>query len=277
MMEERKLPGDPQPLDEFIKRWEWRWKPRWGPPSDRELFEILSAMYRWRIQLDCGCIIERYTEGPDADTVDELAEISDSVLYSGASTFRLPPGSLDCRYESGKECPRFAGEGPVRDIVTWKHREPQIQTMQRYQLAGTWIEKRQYAIWHVALSCGHPYQETAPPDWCPEDGFPPQEAPQPLPGSRPISRRSPLGTASIGNGSARWVCPTQLRSDSAACVEMHGRWWPMSGSAGWSHPRRRRCRRRRRGRPRRSCRPACAAPRLQPCAHRSVWRKPAST
>lgn len=167
-LKERKLPGEPQPLDEFIKRWEWRW--RWQRLSADELHEMLSAMYRWRIELDCGCIVERYTEGPDADSVDELAEISDTVLTTGVTWFQLPPGSLTCRMESDQDCPRYTGDVPLRDIVTWQHRQPEVITSRRQVINGVVIEKHQYVWWDVVLSCGHPTRTTALPDWRPEDG-----------------------------------------------------------------------------------------------------------
>jgi hypothetical protein len=195
---ERKLPGEPVPREEAFREYEsWRWSNVKEGPGHAAIFELLVAkpedVFRWRIQLDCGCIREVQTRGDD---VQELLAQSDSYHFTSVKPSererkeendrynaewredhtaeaagekppvrpkrpslkgkeKLPPGEWLCEHNS--ECPRYRwwGGGPVRDIVEWIRRRDQPQISEPLEIDGEMIgSRKQYAVWEVVLSCG---------------------------------------------------------------------------------------------------------------------------
>jgi hypothetical protein len=213
---ERKLPGEPAPREEVIRQYEsWRWSNVKEGPGKAAIFDLLvpkpEDIFRWRIQLGCGCIREVQTRGDDAQ---ELLAQSDSYHFTSVKPSErerkeenerhnaewredhkaeaagekppvrpkrpslkgeqnLPPGQWVCEHNS--ECPRYRwwGGGPVRDIVEWIRRRDQPQISEPLEIDGEMIgSRKQYAVWEVLLSCGHYDQEWVDDlDWTPEDGI----------------------------------------------------------------------------------------------------------
>lgn len=109
-------------------------------------------MYRWRVQLECGCTREVFTYGserfPDQD--------SDTDPFTG---HRLPTGELWCAVDHGPT------QRDYRDIVEWIKNEvkefPADPEEPQHELDGeTWAlvrhaEPHSSAFWTVKLSCGH--------------------------------------------------------------------------------------------------------------------------
>ncbi|MFC7848217.1 hypothetical protein ACFUTU_07025 [Arthrobacter sp. NPDC057388] len=125
-------------------------------------------MFRWRVQLECGCTHEVYTHGED--------RYPDDRRYLDRFTRgRFPAGEYWC---STKHEP---AQKPYRDIVEWVDRkvtefpadpvEPEYDWMD----AEDWAKIRKpkphpSAFWRVKLSCGHYEQVCTDVDWKPEDG-----------------------------------------------------------------------------------------------------------
>lgn len=166
----RRLPGKARPREDVL--WEYRdlnaarrkripaplW-PFWAPDPDE--------YYRWRIQLDCGCITEVLTRGPDRRPDD--TRWPDPVC--GA---RLPAGQMLCTH---KDSP----PAPYREIAGWGHRREVTfpadpEEPPEWADADTWALLRHdepvtSAFWTVTLSCGH-VTEVPVSDlgWKPADG-----------------------------------------------------------------------------------------------------------
>lgn len=125
-------------------------------------------MYRWRVQLECGCTREVFTRGSDRFPDDG----SDTDPFTG---HRLPTGELWCTAEHGPV------QKVYRDIVEWISSEvkefPADPEEPQHGLdAGTWellryAEPHSSAFWTVKLSCGHVAARVgAEAGWKPEDG-----------------------------------------------------------------------------------------------------------
>jgi hypothetical protein len=134
--------------------------PFWAPDPDE--------YYRWRIQLDCGCITEVLTCGPDRRPDD--TRWPDPVC--GA---RLPAGQLLCTHKDSSPAPyrEIAGWGDRREVTfPADPAEPP-----EWADADTWALLRHdepvtSAFWTVTLSCGH-VTEVPVSDlgWKPADGL----------------------------------------------------------------------------------------------------------
>lgn len=125
-------------------------------------------MFRWRIQLECGCTHELFTRGED--------EYPDGRSYRDPMTgCGLPIGEYSCPTDHGPT------QKPYRDIVEWQDwkvlefpadsEEPEYDWMD----AETWSKIRKpepYSsmFWKVKLACGHYGQACTDMDWKPEDG-----------------------------------------------------------------------------------------------------------
>jgi hypothetical protein len=125
-------------------------------------------MFRWRVQLECGCTHEFFTRGED--------EYPDGRSYRDPMTgCRLPLGEYWCPTDHGST------QKPYRDIVEWEDwkvlefpsdsEEPEYDWMD----AETWAKIRQpephsHAFWLVKLACGHYGQACTDLDWKPENG-----------------------------------------------------------------------------------------------------------
>jgi hypothetical protein len=128
------------------------------PEADRQ--------YRWRVQLDCGCVEEVLTN--DEDRFPDERKFYDHVGHAW-----LPPAEMWCRTDHGS--PK-----PYRNIVEWVEREirefpPDPEEDPWGVGAETWVkirrtEPRSTAFWRVKLACGH-YTDHVCTDvgWKPED------------------------------------------------------------------------------------------------------------
>lgn len=168
-MREQKLPGKPRPRTEVLSDYQaQRGRVR---PEVRVLRDLLipppEEMFRWRVQLDCGCIHERLS-CRDQIHPAEWQE-NDAVTQR-----RLPKGQMSCRHgddvwseyqeiSSWSDVPEVREFGPdpiePRDGI-----DPE-----------TWAkicrdEAREVAFWPVELSCGHPADVVVSDlDWKPGD------------------------------------------------------------------------------------------------------------
>jgi hypothetical protein len=125
-------------------------------------------MFRWRVQLECGCTHELFTRGED--------DYPDGGSYlDPIGEFRLPVGEYWCQTDHSSI------EKPYRDIVEWGDRkvlefpvdpeEPEYDGMDAETWARIrWPEPHSSAIWRVKLACGHYGQACTDMDWKPEDG-----------------------------------------------------------------------------------------------------------
>lgn len=123
-------------------------------------------VFRWRIQLECGCVREIFTTGKDRFP----DERSDRDPVTGC---RLPDGEFWCRDHHVAK--------PYREIAEWDERRvhefPADPEEPQHGLdAETWAkiqrpEPHSSAFWRVKLSCGH-YADVCVGDldWKPEDG-----------------------------------------------------------------------------------------------------------
>jgi hypothetical protein len=166
-----KVPGRARPqrqvlaeFNEYVAELRQRYKP---------VFWFLfipkaEDMYRWRVQLECGCTREVFTYGserfPDQG--------SDTDPFTG---HRLPTGELWCSADHG---PAQRG---YRDIVEWIKNEvkefPADPEEPEHELDGeTWAlvrhaEPHSSAFLTVKLTCGHVSTSViAEVGWTPEEG-----------------------------------------------------------------------------------------------------------
>jgi hypothetical protein len=133
--------------------------PFWAPDLDE--------FYRWRVQLDCNCITEVLTSGPDRRP--DHVQWPDHVY--GA---RLPTGQILCAHEDSPP-------GPYREISAWGDRREltfPADPAEPPDWVGTetWAvirhdEPHTSAFWTVTLSCGHATEVAVSNlSWKPADG-----------------------------------------------------------------------------------------------------------
>lgn len=169
----RRLPGKARPRAEALADWhEMKAEMREDLPHviRRFLLPDPNKYFRWRVALDCGCVIEEWTRGPD-DFPDEHTRKEPFTRRD------LLHGERQCHDES-----HYVMEsGPYRLIVEWveskliKHEADEREDP--YGIgAETWERirrkrRRTMAHWIVKLECGH-YADNAvtAPKWKPEDG-----------------------------------------------------------------------------------------------------------
>jgi hypothetical protein len=213
---ECKLPGEPAPREELVRQYEsWRWNNVKEGPGQAAIFDLLvpkpEDTFRWRMQMDCGCIREITTRGDDVEQLlaksdtyhfgtvkpskRELDEENERFNAEWRESYKaknageeppdrpkrpslkgkekLPPGQWLCEHNS--ECPRYRwwGGGPVREIVEWIRRRDQPHISEPLEVDGELIgSRKEYAVWDVLLSCGHYDQKWVDDlDWKPEDGI----------------------------------------------------------------------------------------------------------
>lgn len=164
-----RIPGRARPgkkvLEEFsesVQQMRRTIKPAFWP-----LF-ILEAddMYRWRVQLDCGCIDEVLTRGQGSLPADRQCQ--DPVGQAW-----LPAGEVWCR--TSHETP-----SPYREIVEWvsvevKEFPADPEDAPNWLDPETWAvirhpEPHSSAFWRVQLTCGHYTDVPTDLEWRPEDG-----------------------------------------------------------------------------------------------------------
>lgn len=167
-----RVPGRARPRPQALKEFEdavAELRRRYAPALAALLAPKAEDMYRWRVQLECGCVREVMTRGKDSYPDAR----SDVDPFTGCS---LLPG----------EYWRGAGHAtktskPYRDIVEWAHREvkdfPADPEEPEYGLdPETWAAIRHAgphssAFWLVKLECGHyRHHVVTDVDWKPEDG-----------------------------------------------------------------------------------------------------------
>jgi hypothetical protein len=117
--------------------------PFWAPDPD--------VYYRWRLRLDCGCIVEVMTHGEDR--LPDASRWPDPV-----SRAWLPVGQLLCRHDDSPAA-------PYREIAEWGDRreesfpadpvEPPDWTNQETWAVIRHDEPHTSAFWTVTLTCGH--------------------------------------------------------------------------------------------------------------------------
>ncbi|MFD7645647.1 hypothetical protein ACFV4P_33945 [Kitasatospora sp. NPDC059795] len=167
---ERRLPGRARRRTDALREYEklnaecrsrfpralW---PFFAPDADQR--------YRWRVELDCGCITELLTRG------DRTAS-HECQWGNGWLGEPLPPGQLYCEHDE-------SGPAPYRRITTWKDRRevafpPDTADPPEWITAEVWTvlrrdEPRTEAFWTVELECGHSTELVAPSlDWKPVHG-----------------------------------------------------------------------------------------------------------
>ena len=152
--------------------------------SNREFIEQRDApeqVFRWLIELDCGCVTDAVTAGHAAAHV-KMGELPPSGCVferflgssdSGASTDNVLLFSygVSWKYSNWVEgfawCAGHGQEVPVRDIAEWLERKEQPG----FRAKDTSREVGPYASWTVKLSCGHyGYSATSELAWRPEQG-----------------------------------------------------------------------------------------------------------
>lgn len=150
----RRLPGKARPREDVLREYRdlnaerrsrippplW---PFWAPHPDE--------YYRWRVQLDCGCITEVLTWGPDRRPDD--TQWPDPVRGT-----RLPVRQMLCTHED-------SSPAPYREIAAWGDRRELTFPADPAEPpdwadAETWAvlrhdEPHTSAFWTVTLSCGH--------------------------------------------------------------------------------------------------------------------------
>ncbi len=167
-----RVPGHSKPRKAALKEYQEfadverkRYKPvfRFLVPSAHEV-------YRWRVQLDCGCVREMLTR--DEDIFPDSRAWKDPITEC-----ELPLGELWCPNDHGRSVK------PYHEIVEWLKAEvsefPADPEECPYEeiSADQWSkigEAEPYSIadWHVRLSCGHVvFGALSAADWQPENGL----------------------------------------------------------------------------------------------------------
>jgi hypothetical protein len=199
---ERKLPGKAQPTKDVCSEYEQHRDDltlklhRDKSGSKAVLVPLFypdaEYLFRWRIQLDCGCIREELTYGDDAQhllaasdryyysmqrpskreideyeqqTLDDIKENAGAEMKGHESPAKphrpsiygkeqLPAGQRLCEYN--RDCPKYRQMGgPVRDIVEWVRRRDDLHIHKPIETNDEIIRpERQYGAWDVLLSCG---------------------------------------------------------------------------------------------------------------------------
>lgn len=165
----RRLPGRTKRRTDVLREYEkFNADRRKGVPP--VLWPFLAPdpdrYYRWRVQLDCACIIERMTPGDQTPPSERR--------WRGGDGEPLPVGQLYCWHDG-------SGDAPYRTTVGWRDRR-EIAFPADPVEAPEWAEAEVWAVirhddphtsafWRVTLDCGHVEEVRAPTlDWKPDDG-----------------------------------------------------------------------------------------------------------
>jgi hypothetical protein len=166
----RPLPGKARPREDALREYQdFNVKRRSHIPAPLWPFWVPdpNVYYRWRVQLDCNCVTEVLTSGPDHRP--DSAHWPD--LIHGA---RLPIGQILCVHEGSPPA-------PYREIIAWGSRRELTfpadpAETPDWASAETWAVMRRdephaCTFWTVTLSCGH-VTEVAVSNigWKPDDG-----------------------------------------------------------------------------------------------------------
>jgi hypothetical protein len=177
--QQRCLPGTPQPADGFLAEYQQHNAKRreripgplwvfWAPnPTD---------VFRWRIQLDCGCVEERIKHSLGGDDNKPTSTIATASDVDPLSRERLPPGEFLC---CGKHRKRAK---PIRDFADWGERTVREFAADPIEPPELWAdepdiwavirrpEPQKSAFWKTLLVCGHFGDVVTDVEWKPEDG-----------------------------------------------------------------------------------------------------------
>lgn len=138
-------------------------------------------VYRWLVELDCGCITDALTTGYSAAHVPmEELRPADCIFQrmlgsreSGMSTdnILLFGWKVSWKYSARQEgyawCSGHSDTKPFREIVEWVERKDRP----RYYSDRLKKDIGPYASWVVRLSCGHyAHSVVTDVDWRPEHG-----------------------------------------------------------------------------------------------------------
>lgn len=167
----KRLPGASRPRREVLADYE-EWRQKRKAHLEPVLWSLLipeaTALFRWRVQLNCGCIQELHTSGKDRYP-DEV-RWPDPLGYGP-----LPEGELACK-EGHTTRPK-----PYHRVAEWRSsrivnfdadpeecpddtRDPEVWAIVRRP------EPHASRFWRVTLDCGHSAEMCADVDWKPEDG-----------------------------------------------------------------------------------------------------------
>lgn len=164
-----RVPGRARPRQEVLAEFNdtaERLRKQYPTPFWALLIPEPTAMYRWRVRLECGCTHEVHTPGEDVFP-DERRWLDPVTRH------RLPDGEFWC--PTSHSVPR-----PYRRIVVWTDRKvtdfPADPEEPQHGLdAQTWAvlrrtEPHQAAFWNVQLECGHHTQQCTDVGWQPDRG-----------------------------------------------------------------------------------------------------------
>jgi hypothetical protein len=153
--------------------------------SKREFIAKRDApeqVFRWLVELDCGCVTDALTMGHRAAHVpmDELYPsncVFDRFLENGKSgaskqNVLLFAYGVSWEYSNWSKgyawCAGHGDDLPMRDIVAWLERKERPS----FYSKDSGKELGPYAVWTVKLSCGHyDYHAISGIDWQPEQGY----------------------------------------------------------------------------------------------------------
>lgn len=164
----KRIPGRSRPREEVLQKVnDERAQMRAGMPSALWSMFIpdVDGLYRWRVQLECGCVTEVITRGdqrfPDGRVYDDPV---------GRAS--LPHGELRC--PADHQTPR-----QYREIVEYLERT--VRDSPPNPVDDPWgvgeevwakircAEPRTYAVWRVKFDCGHHTDQVSDLDWNPGD------------------------------------------------------------------------------------------------------------
>lgn len=214
----RRLSGGVGPRAQALKNYEQRRQQvpsAVGPALANLMLPEPAVVYRWRVQLSCGCVQGALTFGEDRFPDDEMYDCA------GA---RLPKGQMACR-AGHKTTPTT----PYRSVEAWHSRtvteypadpvEPPAGCNDAAWSALRECEPCSMAPWTATLSCGHIGSVPAPLDWDPSQ-----------PPRRLSTQQLQLRVQNLEKYLA--ACP----ADTPDAVATRDHWLRMLG-AGWPEPR----------------------------------------
>jgi len=154
-------------------------------PSIREFIEQRDApeqVFRWLVELDCGCVTDAVTAGHTAAHVEVDELLPSSCVFERSLGERESGASMDnvllfsygvtWKYSNWVKgfawCAGHERDVPIRDIVEWLERKERPG----FRSKDPDREVAPYASWTVKLSCGHyGYSAISELGWRPEQGY----------------------------------------------------------------------------------------------------------
>ena len=153
---ERRLPGRARPRALVLREYQ-QYRAKVLEAVDAGSRDVASSsvpeaesMFRWRMQLGCGDIVEVLTCGT------ERAPSAVSWSWAGG---RMPEGTYACAAHR-------TGETPYRRVRRYLRRATlNLEADEQLQRGPETV-----GYWTVELTCGHVEQQITPLDWHPRDG-----------------------------------------------------------------------------------------------------------